>query len=242
MCYMKKLSLLFLIGITSSLLIGCNKPQVSYSEIDEDTFNAYYQEDKVTAAKSGFEGVTKFYFVMNQVTPEMTYNFSRYLDTNYYYQHADGVFSGNKATDDELYIGSSTVSECNLYKVSTSDGKAIKTGEEAHNLYTEMDYNERRTVNRCIEDPMFIMKEYGFNDSTKKYYKGSDGSLKINATANGTDGYQRNGYVIVNSQTLCVSSLKISLKHSTEGNASISHRYYFGVNFAHKTPHDIGYN
>ncbi len=236
---MKKLSLLFLITLSSSILLGCNN-EVTYSEITEEEFNGYFAAEKVTAAKESFANMAKFYFINKQVNPEMTYNLSRYFDTNYFYEYAKALIEGHNGESHILYIGSSTLSDCHVYEVSTDDGKSIKDGEQAQNTYNYAVSNGRTTITSQIDNPFAIVSQY-FTPTVKQYYIGSDSSIK--AFGKSEDG-KRSGYVVFNGRTLLPSSTKVVVDYEDEvgSKASVSFSYSYNTNFVHKTPHDIGYN
>lgn len=232
MC-MKKLSLLFVLGIGTTLLSGCGN---SYKSISEEQFNAYFSSEKVEVAKTKFNEIKCFYFELQQLTTEMDYDLSRYIDTDYYYQYAKAVMDNKEAESHDLYIGSSVINDCKWYMVNADDGSKLKTGEEAYNQFNEEIGYERRTIIRQMEDPTYILSEYFENITEKQYYQ-SGKSLKIKVAAQNKDNY---GYVVFNKDSLLMTSLELNKKVEEES-GSIKYKYVYGKSFKHKTPEDIGY-
>ncbi len=232
---MKRLSLVFVLGASAFLLVGCD----GYKKISEEEFNSYFSAEKVSAAKEKFAAINCYYYEIIQTTKEFDYDLWRYNDTDYYYQYAVATVEGKKDTSHDLYLGSSNVDECKWYGVSSSGENKVTIGQEAFNQYDEQKGYERNTVTRAMDDPFYYAKEFSGNVNEKKYYV-SGNKLKITFKSSGEDQEESSGYGIFDSKTLLVDSFVIKIK-TAEASGTVKYKFTYNKSFKHKTPQDIGY-
>lgn len=253
---MKKL-FVFLTALTAFSLTGCNK--VSYSEISEEQFNEYYTEEKIEAAEESFAQIERYYLLCDQYEKteglDFRYILKRYVDNDYYYEYAKEHLVQARETDEYtsdsvghgLYLGNEDTDECKFYNVvdSTVNGKdkheqQLETGESARSSYKKAVMNYDNMIIRIISDPLYLHKE--FTSSNFKYFKGSDGTLKITATDQ-TGGLK--SYTIVNATTLL--PIKAACKGTVTNDSgetfslNADYTFVFSKSFARKTPSQIGY-
>ena len=253
---MKKL-FIFLTILTAFSLAGCN--QVSYSEISEEEFRECYTEEKVTAAQENFNAINRFQFKCDQLQKakgfEFKYNLARYFDEGYYYEYAKEYYFEAKESGDTkenavghtLYLGNENVEQCMLYQVvdETTNGKdsheqQVFEGQQAVDAYQESLNVGKRMVSRSINNPIYIQEEYA--SSNLKYYKGSDGTLKVTSTdtAGGLKAYS-----IVNASSLlllrCSCSGTVGDEENKTFTLKIDYKFSYNQSFARKTPSQIGY-
>lgn len=233
---MKKLSLVFVLGASAFLLTGCGD---SYKEISEEEFNSYFSAEKVSAAKEKFAEMKCFNYEVSQTSSEFDYNLYRYLDTDYYYQHALYEVNGKKDFSHDLYIVSSNPDDCKWYAVSSEGENKVTTGERVANEFADQEIIDRRSITRQIDDPFYIAKEYSENVINKQYYAGGK-NLKITFESSSDGEYELYGHGIFDKKTLLVSYYEIHLKTS-EDSGTVKYKYTYSKSFAHKTPDDIGY-
>ena len=232
---MKRLSLVFVLGASAFLLVGCD----NYKKLSEEEFNAYFSEEKVNAAKEHFAAINCFYYEVMQTTKEFDYDLWRYSDTDYYYQYAVATVEGKKDTSHDLYLGSSNVDDCKWYGVSSSGENKVTIGQQAFNTYDDQRGSERKTITRAMDDPSYFAKEFSVGVANKKYYRGGN-NLKITFKSSGEDQEEMSGYGIFDSKTLLVSSFVIKIK-TAEASGTIKYKFTYDKSFKHKTPQDIGY-
>ena len=253
---MKKFFVL-LTALTAFSLTGCNK--VTYTEISEDKFAEYYTEEKVAAAQESFDAIARFHFNFNQVQKadgfDFIYNLARYFDEGYYYEYAkEHNFKAKESGDfledavgHSLYLGNENVEQCMLYQVvdDTTNGKdsheqQVFEGQQAVNAYQESLNVGKRIVSRSINNPIYIQEE--FASSNLKYFKGSDGTLKVTSTDT-TGGLK--AYSIVNASSLlllrCSCSGIIDVEENTTYTLKMDYKFSYNQSFARKTPSQIGY-
>lgn len=252
---MKKFFVL-LTALTAFSLTGCNK--VTYTEISEDKFAEYYTEDKINEAKQNFNLIYRFYFECEQLQKmsdfKMEYTLKRYFDQQYYHQYAKQYYFEKKASGDyesngvsnELFLGNEYVEECNYYIVEDGTVNGAKKHEQecliGQSALDEYDYYfdiNRNIIYHSIENPLYIHES--FISTNYKYYKGSDGTLKISAT---DAAGELKSYTIVNASTLL--PIKAACKGTVEFEGDVvtlklDYSFSYNKSFAHKTPAQIGY-
>lgn len=232
---MKRLSLIFVLGVSAILLTGCD----GYKKISEEEFNSYFSAEKISAAKENFAAIKTFNFKTIQTTTEFDYELYRYFDADYYYQYAFADEKTQKNYSHDLYLGSSNISDCKWYAVTAEGVNKVTVGQQAFNEYDERVRNDKGTITNSMDDPFYYAKEFSENVANKQYYLGRN-SLKVTFKSPEGSNDSLSGKIVFNSKTLLIASCEIHLK-TTEGSGTIKFNFSYNKSFKHKMPNDIGY-
>ena len=241
---MKKIGVLLAV-LSMFSLIGCNKDEVSYKEVEN--LDEYFTSEKVSESKEALKHKEKFAFSSKQKYAGTEYNYQILLDHQYMYLKSSMMHPKESAETSskgqELYLGNdSELDECKYYSVVLQEGKDTtydyKIGQTAKSYYEDKLNNTTRMLERNLDNPTFLLSNYVDGDTvTYSYFVGSNKTLKV--ISKNAENKQL-GYVIIDSNTLFVKSLKASYSVSVT-TVSIEISFSFPNSVKHKTPNEIGY-
>ena len=168
----------------------------------------------------------------------MKYILNKDVDEKYYYMYAKMEDNSGVYFAHELYVANEEVDECKYYE-NSSDGKIVKTGNLAVNLYNEGVNGVRNIVTNSINDYTYLTDIYIRDPYVVDCFKGSDKSIKAVCSMVVEDYYQK-ATTIFDSETLLVKSFKLDMSNEN-GKGSIKMDFKYNVRVPHKTPKDIGF-
>lgn len=229
-------------------LVGCNKSSaVTYKEISEDQFNAYYTDEKKEEAIDKLDSYSTYSV---NYKSEQKFNDGKIYGTKEILQVAENYAYDTKRNIDQTIEEPTdkTTTELVLATFPDTSGsycygvvydnlakeketQSLLTGEQAFNRYGYYE-NMLRTIEKAqVENPIATKL------SDISYYKGSDGTLKvISQNSTGTMVYT----YVIDAKTLF---LKYHSLHEEGSNYVLNQEsvYKQNIKISHKTPKDIGF-
>ena len=244
---MKKIITAF-IPLMMFSLVGCNKEEkVTYKEISEEQFEAYYTVEKKMEAINKLDSYVSFSNnykseqknsegkiygtkVIVQVDEDYSYHTKRSIN--------ETLEEPTDVTTTELVLATSPLTIGSRYYTVVYDNitkdyvsQALVTGDEAFDKYCDNETMLRTIEKSQVENPIAIK----LNNTT--YYKGSDGTLKV-VSANTTETMVYTYFI--DSKTLFLKSYTF---HEVGSNYELNQEsiYKQNITIKHKTPANIGY-
>ncbi len=229
-------------------LVGCNKSSaVTYKEISENQFNAYYTDEKKMEAIDKLDSYSTYSF---NYKSEQKYNDGKIYGTkeivqvaeNYAYDTKRNIDQTSEEPTDktttELVLATfPDTSESYCYGVvydnlaKEKESQSLLTDEQAFNRYGYYESMLRTIEKAQVENPITVKL------SDISYYKGSDGTLKvISQNSTGTMVYT----YVIDAKTLF---LKYYSLHEEGSNYVLNQEsvYKQNITINRKTPKDIGF-